>query len=116
MRPRAERASGATGLWTGILGGPVAQPILYQWVASPGCALVRRLLRQHGVAFEAVTLPPGDASLVRAKFGLTQVPVLVHGTFRSGDVAEIAAHLSGEYGPAPAPGAARPAQPRRGRA
>ncbi|HEX2065547.1 MAG TPA: glutathione S-transferase N-terminal domain-containing protein, partial [Candidatus Thermoplasmatota archaeon] len=57
------------------------------------CGLVRRLLRQHQVPFEAVTLPLGERSLVRAKFGSASVPVLQDGPFLSNDLTEICRHV-----------------------
>lgn len=77
----------------------MADPTLYQFAECHECGMVRRLLRQYAVRFEAVTLPPGDKSLVRAKFGSQTVPVLVHGPFRSNDVTEICRHIEATYGP-----------------
>ncbi len=73
-------------------------PTLYQFAECHECGAVRRLLRQYGVAFEAVTLPAGDKSLVRAKFASQSVPVLVHGPFRSNDLGEILRHVEATYG------------------
>ncbi len=73
-------------------------PTLYQFAQCHECGLVRRLLRQSNVAFEAVTLPAGDKSLVRAKFGSQSVPVLVHGPFRSNDLTEICRHIETTFG------------------
>lgn len=72
--------------------------MLYQFAECHECGLVRRLLRQHNVPFEAVTLPAGDRSLVRAKFASDTVPVLVHGPFRSNDLTEICRYLDAKFG------------------
>ncbi len=72
-------------------------PMLYQFAECHECGAVRRLLRQHNVAFEAVTLPAGDKSLVRAKFGSQSVPVLVHGPFRSNNLTEICRYIAATY-------------------
>lgn len=72
--------------------------MLYQFAECHECGRVRRLLRQHNVAFEAVTLPAGDKSLVRAKFASDTVPVLVHGPFRSNDLREICRYIDARFG------------------
>jgi glutathione S-transferase len=78
----------------------MATPTLYQFAECHECGLVRRLLRQYQVPFEAVTLPVGDKSLVRAKFGSQSVPVLQDGPFLSNDLAEICRHIEQQYGAA----------------
>jgi len=72
-------------------------PTLYQFAECHECALVRRLLRERNVTFEAVTLPAGDKSLVRAKFGSDSVPVYVQGPFRSNDLTDICQHIVATY-------------------
>lgn len=76
----------------------MATPILYQFAECHECGLVRRLLRQYQVPFEAVTLPVGDKSLVRAKFGSQSVPVFQDGPFLSNNLVEICRHVERHYG------------------
>lgn len=66
---------------------------LYQHAECHECGLVRRILRGKGLAFEAVTLPVGDKSIVRQKFKVDSVPVLVDGAFTSSDLTAICRHL-----------------------
>lgn len=66
---------------------------LYQFLECHECALVRRTLRQYNLAYEAITLPLGDKSLVRSKFKSESVPVLVDGDFVSHDLTAIVRHL-----------------------
>jgi glutathione S-transferase len=76
----------------------MATPTLYQFAECRESGLVRRLLRQYQVPYEAVTLPVGDKSLVRAKFGSQSVPVLQDGPFLSNDLTEICRHIEDLYG------------------
>jgi glutathione S-transferase len=76
----------------------MAKPTLYQFAECHECGLVRRLLRQYDVPFEAVTLPVGDKSLVRAKFGSGSVPVFQDGPFLSNKLTLIAQHIEATYG------------------
>jgi glutathione S-transferase len=71
---------------------------LYQHRECHECGLIRRLLRQYAVPFEAVTLPLGDKSIVRAKFNAESVPALVDGSFQSADLLAIAHHVERKYG------------------
>ncbi len=67
---------------------------LYQFAECHECGLVRRLLRSKAIPFEAVTLPVGDKSLVKRKFGVESVPVLVDGKFWSADLTVICRHVA----------------------
>lgn len=67
---------------------------LYQFRECHECGLVRRLLRQGNVPFEAVTLPVGDKTLVRQKFKSESVPVLEDGAFVSNDLQAICRHVA----------------------
>lgn len=62
---------------------------LYQFAECHECGLVRRLLRSKGLPFEAVTLPAGDKTLVKQRFKVESVPVLVDGKWWSADLTEI---------------------------
>ena len=66
---------------------------LYQFRECHECGLVRRLLRQANLPFEAVTLPVGDKAVVRAKFKSESVPVLEDGAFVSNDLLAICRHV-----------------------
>lgn len=66
---------------------------LYQFEACHECALVRRVLRGNDIPFEAVTLPLGDKSVVRAQFKSESVPVLVDGTWSSNNLQQIVKHI-----------------------
>lgn len=67
---------------------------LYQFRECHECGLVRRrLLRSKGIPFEAVTLPVGDKAIVKQKFGVESVPVLVDGKFWSADLTAICRHV-----------------------
>ncbi|MEK6986452.1 MAG: glutathione S-transferase N-terminal domain-containing protein [Candidatus Thermoplasmatota archaeon] len=66
---------------------------LYQFAECHECGFVRRLLRQANIAFEAITLPVGDKTVVRQKFKSESVPVLEDGAFVSNDLAAIARHI-----------------------
>lgn len=68
---------------------------LYQFAECHECALVRRLLRGKAIPFEAVTLPAGDKSLVKQKFKVESVPVLVDGKFWSADLTAICRYVDG---------------------
>jgi glutaredoxin len=70
---------------------------LYQHAECHECGLVRRLLRQNAVQFDAVTLPVGDKSIVRAKFKSETVPVVVDGDFRSNDLTAICNYIERTY-------------------
>ena len=67
---------------------------LYQFAECHECGMVRRLLRSKGIPFEAVTLPVGDKSIVRQKFKVESVPVLVDGKFWSADLTTICRHVA----------------------
>lgn len=67
---------------------------LYQFAECHECGMVRRLLRSKGIPFEAVTLPVGDKSIVRQKFNVESVPVLVDGKFCSADLTAICRHVA----------------------
>ena len=66
---------------------------LYQFAECHECGMVRRLLRSKGIAFEAVTLPVGDKTIVKQKFKVESVPVLVDGKFWSADLTAICRHV-----------------------
>lgn len=66
---------------------------LYQFLECHECGLVRRVLRGNGIPFQAVTLPAGDKALVRERFQVDSVPVLVDGDFVSSDLTAICRHL-----------------------
>lgn len=66
---------------------------LYQVAECHECALVRRTLRQNNIPFTAITVPAGDRSLVRKKFGVEGVPILVDGKFVSHNLTDIVRHL-----------------------
>ena len=68
---------------------------LYQFAECHECGMVRRLLRSKGIPFEAVTLPVGDKTVVRQKFKVESVPVLVDGKFWSADLTAICRHVDG---------------------
>lgn len=74
------------------------RPTLYQFAECHEAALVRRLLRQADVPFEAVTMPLGDRSIVRSKFKTEASPVLVDGKFTSSDLGAIVQHVKKSYG------------------
>lgn len=67
---------------------------LYQSAECHECGMVRRLLRSKGIPFDAVTLPVGDKSIVRQKFKVESVPVLVDGKFMSADLTAICRHVA----------------------
>ncbi len=67
---------------------------LYQFAECHECGMVRRLLRQKGIAFEAITLPVGDKTIVRQKFKVESVPVLEDGAFVSSDLTGICRHIA----------------------
>lgn len=67
---------------------------LYQFRECHECGMVRRLLRSNAIPFEAVTLPVGDKSVVKKKFGVESVPVLVDGKFWSADLTAICRHIA----------------------
>lgn len=66
---------------------------LYQFAECHECGMVRRLLRSKGIPFEAVTLPVGDKAVVKQRFKVESVPVLVDGAFWSADLTQICRHL-----------------------
>jgi hypothetical protein len=66
---------------------------LYQHLECHECGLVRRLLRGKAIPFDAVTLPVGDKTIVRNKFKVESVPVLVDGKFWSADLTAICKHV-----------------------
>lgn len=66
---------------------------LYQFAECHECGFIRRLLRQANIPFEAITLPAGDKTVVRAKFKSESVPVLEDGPFVSNDLTAIARHI-----------------------
>ena len=68
---------------------------LYQFAECHECGLVRRLLRGKGIPFEAVTLAAGDKSVVKQKFKVDSVPVLVDGKFWSADLTAICRYVDG---------------------
>lgn len=67
---------------------------LYQFAECHECGMVRRLLRSKSIPFDAVTLPVGDKSIVRQKFKVESVPVLVDGKFWSADLTAICRHVA----------------------
>ncbi|MEK6976634.1 MAG: glutathione S-transferase N-terminal domain-containing protein [Candidatus Thermoplasmatota archaeon] len=67
---------------------------LYQFAECHECGMVRRLLRGKGIPFQAVTLPVGDKTIVRQKFKVESVPVLVDGTYVSSDLTDICRHVA----------------------
>lgn len=91
MAPTRQPEAQAQG--AGPLGGIVK---LYQFRECHECGLVRRLLRQANLPFEAVTLPAGDKGIVRAKFKSESVPVLEDGAFVSNDLTAICRHVQGK--------------------
>ncbi|MHB8633562.1 MAG: glutathione S-transferase N-terminal domain-containing protein [Thermoplasmatota archaeon] len=76
----------------------MADPVLYQYEACFESARVRRRLREVGVSFRRHTMPAGDSSTIRFKFGKTSVPLLVDGPFVSANLQEILAHIDRAYG------------------
>ena len=71
--------------------------VLWEFAACHDSAQVRRLLRQHDLAFEPRTLVSGDKSIVRERFQSASVPVVEDGGFVSNDVAEICRHIEETY-------------------